>query len=525
MDISKGKKAYIVGSGIAGMAAAAYLISDGGMKGSDILILDQRAEGGGSFDGLGSAEQGYSCSGFRMFEEKIYLATYDLLKLIPSPLDAKKTLRDDFFEFNRKFKVEAKARLVTHGKILEAHRLELSWWDRFRLIKLLYWPEKIFSKMEIKNYFSASFFKSNFWIVWATTFAFEPWHSLVEMRRYLGRAIHVAPKFASMSCVMSAPYCERDFFILPLSKWLITHGVNFQQNRKVYDIEFVNHSDKKTAKAIVLQGAKTERIPVQPEDLVFLTNGSITADASVGSMDKAPADITKNSDAWQVWRNIAGKFNNLGNPEVFCNSPDKSKWESFTLTFQGPDFFHLLEKFSANKAGTGGLTTFKDSNWLMTLAIPAQPYFLDQPDDTFVCWGYGLFPDKLGNKVNKKMSDCGGREILQELCFHLGFEEQSEAIIKSAICIPVMLPYITSQFLPRTTQDRLEVVPEGFQNFACVGQFVEIPREIVFTVECSVRSAKIAVKKLLNLPVKMPPLHYGKFNIGNIFRSIKTILS
>jgi oleate hydratase len=524
MNISPDGKAYIIGSGIAGMAAAVFLIRDGGMKGSDIMILDQRAEGGGSFDGQGSAEEGYLCSGFRMFEKSIYQTTFDLLGLVSSPFNQGKTLKDDFFDFNRRLKVQAKARLMAEGKILNSQQMQLNRGDQWKLVNLLYVPEKFFGKKEIREYFSADFFKSNFWIEWATTFAFQPWHSLVEMRRYLCRAVHVAYQFDSMKCVLSTPYSEQDFFITPLSGWLKSQGVKFQQNSRVTDLEFANQTGKKTVTNIVVRSAAKTNIPVRPQDLVFLTNGSITADASAGSMDKPPAEVRGKSDAFQVWKKLAGKFDDLGNPEVFGNSTDKSKWESFTLTFRDPKFFKLLEKLTGNKPGTGVLTTFKDSNWLMTLAVPAQPYFVNQPADTFVCWGYGLFPDQPGNKVKKKMSECSGREILEELCFHLGFEKQAEAIIKSAVCIPVMMPYITSQFLPRTAQDRPKVVPDGSQNFACIGQFVEIPGEIVFTVECSVRSARTAVKQLLKLPVKIAPIRSGKYNPLTIYRSIRTIL-
>jgi len=517
-------KSYIIGGGIAGLSAAAFLLTDANIKGRNIYIFDRDEKNGGSFDGQKTDNEAYICRGYRMFEKKIYLSTYDLLAKIPSITNPKKNLKDEFFEFNKKVKIHAKARLMEKGKILDSNRMQLNWRDRVNLINLLYFPEKYFGTTQIKEYFTPDFFKSNFWVAWCTTFAFEPWHSLVEMRRYIARFVHDAPTHNTMSCVLSAPYSEHDFFILPLVKWLKENGVNFIQNCKITDIEFEEHKNNKTAKTITIQKKKKEKIQLNKNDLVFFTNGSITADSSVGSMVKAPKISTKKSDSWALWKKLAKRFSDMGDPSVFLSSVNKTKWTSFTITFKDPTFFKLVEKMSGNKAGTGGIITFKDSNWLMSITLPYQPYFIGQPKNTFVCWGYGLMPDKIGNFVKKKMSDCNGKEILEELCQHIGFKKEATEIIKKAVCIPVMMPYITSQFMPRKVSDRPKVIPKGFKNFAFIGQYVEIPHEIVFTVECSIRSAKIAVNKLLNISNNIPPLYQKKYSAKCLYDAIKTIL-
>ncbi len=524
MNNSKDNKAYIIGNGIAGLSAATYLIKDAGMKGEDIFILDKASEDGGSFDGKGSAENGYVCSGYRMFDEPVYSSTYDLLSNIPSLTNPQKTLKDEFFKFNEKVKTNAKARLVKNGKIIDAKFMELNLKDQSKLVKLLYIPESFFGTSQIQDYFTPDFFKTNYWDEWSTTFAFEPWHSLIEMKRYLGRFMHDAPYQSSMTCILSAPYCEHDFIILPLMKWLKENGVHFQYNCEVTNIEFASNKKGKIVTCISLENPKHNKIYVNQNDLVFFTNGSITANLSIGSMETPPSPITKKSKSWDLWKNIAEKFEDLGNPSVFCSSIEKSQAESFTITFNDPKFFKLVEKFTGNVAGTGGLITFKDSNWHMTIGLPHQPYFINQPKNIFVCWGYGLLPDNHGNYINKKMSKCSGREILEEICWHMGFIKEKNSIIKSAICIPVLMPYITSQFLPRKSSDRPKAVPKGSQNFALIGQYVEIPNEIVFTVECSIRSAKIAVKKLLNLNNRIPPIHEKKYSIKCLYRAIKTIM-
>jgi oleate hydratase len=49
-------------------------------------------------------------------------------------------------------------------------------------------------------------------------------------------------------------------------------------------------------------------------------------------------------------------------------------------------------------------------------------------------------------------------------------------------------------------------VPPGSRNFAFISQFVEIPEDVVFTVEYSVRAAQMAVYQLLDLDLPIPPV-------------------
>ncbi len=123
------------------------------------------------------------------------------------------------------------------------------------------------------------------------------------------------------------------------------------------------------------------------------------------------------------------------------------------------------------------------------------------------------------------MYECNGRNILQELIGHLGFESRQKEIIRAANCIPCVLPYITSQFSPRVKGDRPVVVPAGYKNLAFLGQFCEILRDIVFTVGYSIRSAQIAVYKLLNLKKKVEPIYRGHFYPRHICRVLKRFLA
>jgi oleate hydratase len=271
------------------------------------------------------------------------------------------------------------------------------------------------------------------------------------------------------------------------------------------------------------QAGRTEEIALAPGDLVLVTNGSMTANSTLGSTDAPPVlDTTTPSGAWRLWETLAAKRPGLGDPAVFDSSVPDSTWESFTVTTKDPVFFELMETFSGSEAGKGGLITFKDSNWLLTIVLNHQPHFREQPADTFVWWGYALFPDKKGDFTGKPMTACSGREILDEVLRHLRFD-QRERILDGSIVIPALMPYITSQFLVRSAGDRPEVVPAGSTNLAFIGQYAEVPDDVVFTVEYSVRTAWAAVAELLKLDRRPPEVFKGAHDPKVLIDALQTL--
>ncbi len=496
-------KAYLVGGGIASLACAAFLIRDGHFPGSKIHLFEESDKTGGSLDAQGSPKDGYIHRGGRMFDEEAYTCTYDLLSSIPALGDPSISIKDEMDAFNRRVKTSAHARLVENGEKIDASSPGFSASDRFDLIKLMGLPEAIIGRRRITDYFAPSFFETNFWFEWCTTFAFQPWHSAIEFKRYLLRFLHEFPRIDTLAGVRRTPYNQYETIVLPLVRWLREQGVHFEMNTEVTDLDFMPSEAlrEKTVERIQYRRDGTGgEIVVGKDDYVFVTIGSMTADATLGSMSVAPRlATTKSGGSWALWERLARKQPNFGRPSVFDDHPQESLWESFTLTLRDPTFFRLMETFTGNVPGTGALVTFKDSNWLMSVVLPHQPHFMHQPADVNVCWGNGLFPEKLGNYVKKRMSDCTGAEILTELCSHLKFNGQLPRILETSTCIPCLMPYITSQFLARTRGDRPLVVPEGATNIAFLGQFCEIPGDVVFTVEYSVRSAQTAVYTLLRL--------------------------
>ncbi len=519
-------KAYLVGSGVAALAAAAFLIRDGGFEGRDIHLFEEHGEIGGSLDAGGTPEAGYTMRGGRMFEAQ-FRCTYDLLSSIPSIDDPAKSVTQDTFDAHDEFAWDDASRLVDeHGKIIDAHAMGFSERDRLELIKCLATPERALDGKRITDCFSERFFTTSFWYMWCTTFAFEPWHSAIEFRRYLNRFVHLFPAFDTMSGIYRTRYNQYDSIVRPLQAWLGGQGVTIHAGCRVTDLALAPGPGTTVERVLYSLGGSDEQVKVAPEDLVFVTNGSMTAGSTLGShTTAAPApDTSRPAGAWELWHRLARGRSDFGDPAVFDGSVPDSRWESFTVTARHPAFLDWMEKFSGRKTGSGGLMTFPSSNWLLTIVLNHQPVYREQPAGIFVWWGYGLFPDKPGNHAGKPMSECTGQEILQEVLHHLRLDgDLAGRILETSTVIPALMPYITSQFLVRAHGDRPPVVPGGSANLAFIGQFAEVPDDVVFTVEYSVRTAWTAVARLLSLAKQPPPVYKGQHDPRVLVHALETM--
>jgi len=499
-------KATLVGGGIGTLAAAAFMIRDGGMEGRNITILDALPVMGGSLDAGGNAAQGYSLRGGRMLTTDNYECTWDLFKTIPSLTAAGRTVFEETLAFNERHQTHALARLVDRRAAkVGVPAMGFSVQDRMELLKLSGADEASLGASRITDHLSPAFFETEFWLMWATTFAFQPWHSAVEFRRYLHRFMLEFTRIDTLAGVKRTVYNQYESMVLPLQSWLAAKGVVFVPDCKVTELVARSEIDAFEVAAIkCIRKGVAETLVVGDGELVFLQNASMTDASSLGSMSTAPAQHTKvDSGGWLLWEHLAQRRPEFGKPATFNGNIAQSCWESFTVTLKDSDFFEAMMEFTGNVAGTGGLVTFKDSNWLMSVVLARQPHFVDQPNDIQVFWGYGLFPDRIGNFVAKPMAACNGDEILTELYGHLRFDRDAR---QSVNCIPCRMPYITSMFMPRDVGDRPLPVPKNSRNFAFVSQFVEIPGDVVFTVEYSVRAAQTAVYALLKLDRPVTPI-------------------
>jgi len=500
-------KAYLVGAGIGSLSAAAFMIRDGKIAGSNITIFEAMPVAGGSLDGGGNAETGYTLRGGRMLTTDNYECTWDLFRTIPSLSNPDQNVYQETIAFNERNVPHSMARLVDRNRFkVDVTSMGFSMADRLELLKLSEADEAALGVSCITDWLSPAFFESTFWNMWATTFAFQPWHSAVEFKRYLHRFMMEFSRIETLAGVKRTVYNQFDSLVRPLASWLQAQGVTVETNCTVTDFDLKTEDGK-----IVVTGIHCSRnggydlVEVAEGDLVFFQNGSMTDASSYGSMTSAPEHRTKqDSGGWLLWEKLAAGRPEFGNPAAFNSSIPESYWESYTVTLKDTAFFDKMEKFTGNRAGTGGLVTFKDSSWFMSVVLAHQPHFAGQPEGVHVFWGYALHPDRVGDFVAKPMSACSGAEILQELCGHLNFDLETMA---SATCIPCRMPYITSMFMPRARSDRPLPVPANSKNLAFVSQFVEIADDVVFTVEYSVRAAQMAVYELLKVDRQVPPIH------------------
>lgn len=524
------KSAYIVGSGLAALAAACFLVRDGQMKGEHVHILEKEPIPGGACDGYLYEKLGYVMRGGREMDNH-FECMWDLFRSIPSIETDGVSVLDEYYWLNKKDPNYSLMR-ATVNRGQDAHtdkKFNLSDKASLEILRLFFTPdEKLYDK-QIDEYFSEEVLNSNFWLYWRTMFAFENWHSALEMKLYMKRYIHHIGGLPDFTALRFTKYNQYESMILPMVRYLQGFGVQFHYGVKVVNVEFDIQKGQKTARRVdIIREEKEEAIDLTENDLVFITNGGCVENSALGSQESpAPfvSDI-KEGGGWDMWRKIAAQDSSFGHPDKFCSDPEKSNWMSATVTTLDQKIPPYVQKICrrdpfSGKVVTGGIVTAKDSNWLLSWTFNRQPQFRSQPKGQLVGWIYGLFSDKPGNYVKKAMRDCSGKEICMEWLYHMGVPEQEipELAEKSANTVPCMMPYITAFFMPRAKGDRPLVVPEGAVNFAFLGQFAETQRDTIFTTEYSIRTGMEAVYTLLDIDRGVPEVWGSTYDIRDLLNS------
>lgn len=496
------------------MAAAAFAIRDAGVPGEDIHILEQLGLEGGSLDGAKSpVNDGYVTRGGRMLEDEAYRCLWNLLESIPSLEDPNTSTRDEIIAFNHTFPTHANARLINKNhEILDASAYGFNATDRIELTRLMATPEHAIGARRIDEMFSEHFFTTHFWFMWRTTFAFQNWHSAIELKRYFIRFVQEFSRIHTLSGVRRTKYNQYDSIVRPLQKWILDQGVDVQFATAVTDVDFEGKQGetRRATRIHVTRKDGDHTIELGKDDYAILTLGSITADTTYAGADTVPELIRDRRDgSWRLWETIAKKYTDFGRPNTFYGNIDENKWESFTVTMKGRTLLDRIVKYSNNKPGAGALMTWVESGWLMSIVVPHQPHFAGQEEDAYTFWGYGLLIDDDGDYVKKPMAKATGTEILTELIHQLGFEDILDEVLQTSIITSVMIPYASALFSRRTPEDRPLVIPKGAANFAFLGQFVEIPEDVVFTVEYSIHGAMMAVYEFCGVDKEIPPIYHG----------------
>jgi len=518
-------KAHIIGGGFGGLAAAALLIRNAGVSGADITIYEADERLGGGFFLGGSAQSGYNLPG-SVFDKE-FRCTFDLLKAIPSARNPSISVTEDFFAFNTSEPYQDRAHIFDRdGRIVHGPRFGLSMADGLGLARVVLTPEAMLDGRRIDEFFSKQFFSTEFWFLWSTIMGSLPRHSAIEFRRYMNRFLYLFGELSDMTGVMRTPLNQHQFFVEPLVAWLRPHDVNFLTGAFVRDIGLARSPGRITVDRLDYErGGVATSVAVAPEDLVLVTTGSQAADISPGSMTEVPRP-RPSGRSWALWERLAQGRTDFGNPGAFFGTariPD-SLWVTFTVTDTGSEFINQIAALTGSEAGRGGLVTLKDSGWVLSLSVFHQPEIIGQPPGTSVWWGYGLYPDRNGEFVRKPMTACTGAEILEETLRQLRFDKQLDAIMASSICVPCYMPYVNNIWLPRRRGDRPPPVPEGATNLGFIGQYVEVPKEIAFTIECSVRTAWEAIYVLLKRGPAPPPVYQGQYDLKALFNALRVFL-
>lgn len=95
------KSAYLVGSGLASLSAACFLVRDGQMKGEHIHILEEMDLPGGACDGIYNQEKGFIIRGGREMENH-FECLWDLFRSIPSIETEGISVLDEYYWLNKK---------------------------------------------------------------------------------------------------------------------------------------------------------------------------------------------------------------------------------------------------------------------------------------------------------------------------------------------------------------------------------------------------------------------------------------
>ncbi len=522
------KSAYLVGSGLASLASAVFLIRDGQMEGNKIHIFEELPLPGGSLDGILQPSRGFIIRGGREMENH-FECLWDLFRSIPSLEVEDASVLDEFYWLNKEDPNFSYMRAtMNRGKSAKTDgKFTLSDKATEEIMKLFLTSEKELNNKRINQVFSEDFFESNFWLYWRTMFAFEDWHSAMEMRRYIMRFIHHIGGLPDLSALKFTKYNQYESLVLPLVKYLESKGVNFMYNTRVTDIDIDNSKDKKVAKAIIYEHAgNTEKISLTEDDLVFITNGSITESSTYGDQENKAELNDSPGGSWSLWQKLADKDKAFGKPKKFYGNIKETNFVSATLTTLDDKIPPYIEKICkrdpfSGKVVTGGIVSVKDSSWLLSWTLNRQPHFKQQPKNELVVWIYGLFSDRPGDYIKKPMNECTGIEIAEEWLYHLGVPKSKihDMAVNSANTIPCMMPYVMSYFMPRALGDRPLVVPRGSVNLAFIGNFAETERDTVFTTEYSVRTAMEAVYTLLNVDRGVPEVFASAYDIRTLMHS------
>ncbi|KAI3059583.1 hypothetical protein CBS147353_10521 [Aspergillus niger] len=492
---------------MASLASAVHLIQEANIPASQVHVVESRTSARDGLPTTGNATTGYD---YRAACLPIFCdgCTEDLLSIIPSTSGPGKTLLDDLICTPRE--IAPTHILIKRGhkeQVCNARGVRMGWKLRIKLALFLRHSEEALGRKTIRDCLDNEFFKSAFWAVWAST--------AVEFRRCLRNFFHEILQSSTDPVALNrCTYNAHEDIILPMTRFLESQGADLKFNSKTTMITMGNDTGCQRVSTLQIYQEGIERtVTIGPHDVVIATLGSAISGSSNGtSTDPPPQELLPAEDYldenWSFW---LGLFPNLGDPYSFCTRVTESRVECFTITSRQCDFF---AKLTQENPETIASIVLPGSEWSLSLFRPQSKTTSGSSGDEQIIWGHASSPGCQGNYVKKPMLECGGMDILAELLQH--FHTYSEVNLSNFTLIPRVAPRLAAPLLARNYKDRPRVVGTGAENLAVVGQFVEIADETAATMDYSVRSAQLAVYRLMKLGKE--PRTTRKASVSDILR-------
>ncbi|KAJ5917463.1 hypothetical protein N7466_011017 [Penicillium verhagenii] len=499
-------EAWILGSGTASLASALYLVQFANVPASKVHILDSHLSMGQVLHNNGDPIHGYD-----QFAGCLPVPAgnplKELLGLVPSVNRLGHSVLDDIQSAQTGRANQHKGRtrfLVQKNHVLNdihTNSLNLNTKHRLELILFMLKSEKRLGRNQIRDFLPNSFFQSTFWTIWSAQFGFQPWHSAIEFKRALRQHLSGFHSLSILSCLDITGYYQQDSIFLPLFLHLQSLGVDFHFDTTITDIVSTIRDGQETISQLrMIQNGFQMQQKICPDDVVIIAPGSTASGMTRGTNDHPPGrhslePYDELDENWAIWLEIGTRNEMLGNPYNFCTRESESILESFTITTSDPGLIEYVDLHTHNDTDGGSIVLLKESPWKLSCCIPTQPVFIHQPSNVRIFWGFALFPRRLGEYVQKPMHNCSGAEITKELLGHLRFVSQPSR----TTTIPRVMPRMTAMLLIRSQNDRPQVIPPNTSNLALVGDFVEIPHYSCVDTSYAVRTAQVAVSRLMGL--------------------------
>ncbi len=431
-----------------------------------------------------------------------------------------RTITEETVDVNKADQIDSKARiLVKQGQLWDSiHKFKMSAELSQKMMQIITLPEEKMNGLSIEEFFGDTFeeFKMNpTWQCFHTMLAFKDYHSMIEMKRYMVRFIQFQPRMERLDGILHTKYNEFDSLIDPILHWLVDKGVHFVPDTVITDL-VMNNDCSAVTEIIGKMRAEDFSVEVSETNLVISLLGAMTQNSTYGdNTHKAEMNRREEKGFFSLWKKPVSRDAKFGHPEKFVEHADKSKWMSVFVPINGYKQFcvAIREKYGYPSDSVTGAISIMYSSWDISFVL-YDKYFAQQPEDEDMLWFDGPWRERNDDYIKKPMADCTGEEVIQEFLYHFGMLDQYDELMKHTYVSLTMMPYITSQFMPRNSNgDRPCVIPEGSKNYAFIGQFVELDGDVVFTVETSDRTAMMAAYGLTGIDRKVLPLYQGQYNI------------